>query len=354
MAKTLLLFGEKGKTVIAFGLLKRFMQEGLKVGYFKPIARATYKLPSLKYAAADVIAIKEALGLPEPIEILNPVVISRTTIELKNDIDTVKKTLEESFSSISEGKDIVVVESYSSPEALACIGLSVVEMAKMFNAKSVLVIDAKDRDIVDEILDRIYLYKFFFDKQDYPLDGVIINNVPIYFLERINDVIVPLIRDMGLKVYGVLSERSGLLSPTVHDIVESIDAEVLENKDKLSNVVEDIVVGAMSPSAALRWFRRASNAAIITGGDRTDLILVALESKPSVVILTGNLYPDVTVLVKAKELGVPLLLTPYDTYTTVTKLREVWSRVTADSLKVKEKEIVEAINKGVDWRALLE
>ena len=354
MAKTIYVLGERGKTALIYGLLKKLSQEGYRVGYFKPISKARYRLPSLKYVDPDVVAIKDALGLAEPLEVLSPVTITRGFIELRAEIDNVRKLIIDSFTRVSEGKDFVVVEGYPEPEILSSIGLPPTELAKAFNAKSILVVDVKSRDVVDEVLDRVYLHKCFFEYHNASLSGVILNNIPIYFAERVSDIIAPAIKSMGLEVYGAVTERPRLLAPTVRDIVEALNAEVLENKDKLSNIVEDVLVGAMTPSAALRWFRRAVNAAIVTGGDRTDLILAALESKPSVVILTGNLYPDVGVLIKAKEVGIPLLLVPYDTYTTVERLREVQSIVTADSLKLKEREILDVIEKEIDWRKIVE
>jgi len=353
MAKSVLIFGEKGKTVLIYGLLKKLSLEGFKVGYFKPISKARYRIPSMKFIDPDVVAIKDALGLQEPIEILSPIVITRNTIELKNELDKIKKTIIDSYNSIAEGKDFVVIEGYPTPEILSSIGLSIAELAKLLNSKPILMINAKDRDIVDEIVDKIQLFKCFFEFHNYKLDGVIINNVPIYYIERVNDILIPTIKEIGLNIYGVIPEKPRLLAPTVRDIVELLNAEVLENKERLNNIVEDIVVGAMAPSAALRWFRRAVNAAIVTGGDRTDLIITALETKPSVVILTGNLYPDISVLIKAREVDVPILLTSYDTYTTVEKLREVQSIVTADSIKTKESYIIETVDKEIDWRKLL-
>ncbi|MEM1525656.1 MAG: DRTGG domain-containing protein [Ignisphaera sp.] len=354
MVKSIFILGEKGKTVLIYGLMKKLMLEGYKVGYFKPIAKGRYRLPSLKYIDPDVIAMKEALNLPESLDVISPITITYATVELKNELDNIKKTITESFQKIVENKEVVIIEGYTTPDILSGIGLSPPELAKILNAKPVLLINAKDREVIDEIVDRIYLYKCFFEHFGYPLNGVIINNIPIYYFERIEDVLLPLIESMGLKIYGVITEKPRLLAPTVRDIIEALSAEVLENKDKLNNIVEDIVIGAMAPSAALRWFRRAVNAAIVTGGDRTDLIQLALETKPSVIILTGNLYPDIEVLIKAKETNVPILLVPYDTYTAVQKLREVQSIVTADSLKAKERDIITVIESEVKWKNLLE
>jgi hypothetical protein len=354
MVKTIFIVGEKGKTVLIYGLLKKFLNEGMKVGYFKPISKARYRLPSMVYVDPDVLAIKQALNLEDKLEDMNPITITRNILEFKNSVDLLKKQVEEAYNRIASGRDIVLVESYPNLEVMTSIGLPAPQLAKMFNAKTVFILNAKDRDVIDEMIDRIILHNCYFEHYGAKIDGVIVNNVPIYYSERVEDIIVPEIEKLGLKVYGVIRERVRLLAPTVNDVVEALNAEVLENKDKLNNIVEDIVVGAMAPAAALRWFRRAVNAAIVTGGDRTDLIMTALETRPSVVILTGGLYPDIGVLIKAREVGTPILLVPYDTYTTVEKLKEVQSIVTPSSLKVKETDILETIEKEIKWRELVQ
>ncbi|MEM3989454.1 MAG: DRTGG domain-containing protein [Desulfurococcaceae archaeon] len=197
------------------------------------------------------------------------------------------------------------------------------------------------------------LYEDFMEKHGYRIHGVLLNGVQPPFIERVRELLVPALESAGIKVFGIISERRALLAPTVRDIVEALGAEVLEGESFLSNVIEDVLIGAMSPENALKWFRRAVNAAIITGGDRSDLILQAIETKPSVIILTGNLYPSIKVLVKAREVGIPVLLVPYDTYTTVEKLSEAQSIITPESLKVKGNEIVDVIEKSVDWKSVV-
>ncbi len=355
LVKTIFLIGERGKTVLIYGLLRKFSSEGLRVGYFKPISKARYRLPSMtSYVDPDVITLKQALNLEDNLEDMNPITITRSILNFKNNVESLKKRIEEAYSRIASGKDVILAESYPNLEIMTSIGFSLPQLTKMLNAKTVFVLSIKERDVVDEVVDKLVLYNCYFEYHGAKIDGVIVNNVPIYYSERVEDVIVPEIGRLGFKVYGVIKERSRLTAPTVSDIVEALNAEILENRDKLNNIVEDILVGAMAPTAALRWLRRAVNAAIITGGDRADLIITALETKPSVIILTGGLYPDIGVLVKARETGTPILLVPYDTYTTVEKLREVQFIVTPSSLKAKESEILEVIEREVMWKELLQ
>jgi len=83
------------------------------------------------------------------------------------------------------------------------------------------------------------------------------------------------------------------------------------------------MVGAMGQEKALRFFRRVANKAVITGGDRADIQLAALETSTKCLILTGGFQPSAIVLGRAEELGVPMVLVPYDTLTTVEKTEKI-------------------------------
>jgi BioD-like phosphotransacetylase family protein len=74
-------------------------------------------------------------------------------------------------------------------------------------------------------------------------------------------------------------------------------------------------VGAMSTEESLRnpLFNK-ENKLLITSGDRSDMIVAALESDTVGVILTNNLLPPPNIVSKAAGRQIPLLLVPYDTY----------------------------------------
>jgi BioD-like phosphotransacetylase family protein len=94
-------------------------------------------------------------------------------------------------------------------------------------------------------------------------------------------------------------------------------------EDHLDNLVEDIVVGAMGPEHALSIFRKHHNICVVTGGDRSDMQLAAMEAKARCIVLTGNLYPSSIILGKAEELGIPVVLVETDTFATAEKAEMV-------------------------------
>jgi hypothetical protein len=82
-------------------------------------------------------------------------------------------------------------------------------------------------------------------------------------------------------------------------------------------MVESLTVGAMNVNSALEYFRQRQNMAVITGGDRTDLQLAALESSTNCLILTGHTPPQQLILARAEDLEIPILTVDFDTLTTV-------------------------------------
>jgi BioD-like phosphotransacetylase family protein len=82
----------------------------------------------------------------------------------------------------------------------------------------------------------------------------------------------------------------------------------------------------MSADTALGHFRRTRDAAVITGGDRSDIHTAALEA-PGVkcLILTGGHRPPGAVVGKAEENGIPILVVRTDTLTTIERAEDVVS-----------------------------
>ncbi|MFZ5591935.1 MAG: DRTGG domain-containing protein, partial [Bacillota bacterium] len=110
---------------------------------------------------------------------------------------------------------------------------------------------------------------------------------------------------------------------------------------------------AMTLESALGYLRRAPNKAVITGGDRADICLAALETSTSALILTGGLYPDVKVIARAEEKGVPVILVHYDTYTTLEKFSEVSRHLRPEDEK-SLRLTLQSIEQHCQWQAILE
>ncbi|GIV93113.1 MAG: hypothetical protein KatS3mg056_1822 [Chloroflexus sp.] len=86
------------------------------------------------------------------------------------------------------------------------------------------------------------------------------------------------------------------------------------------------MIGAMGAEASLSFFRRRANKAVITGGDRSDLQLIALQTSTNALVLTGNIRPTMQVMDRAAELEVPIILVADDTLSTVDRAERLFGQ----------------------------
>jgi hypothetical protein len=139
--------------------------------------------------------------------------------------------------------------------------------------------------------------------------------------------VVPFLKRNGLPVFAVLPTDRVLSSVTVSQLVDALQAEVICRPDLGNELVENLMIGAMSVDASLSYFRRSLNKAVITGGDRPDIQLAALETSTKCLILTGNLHPSPLIINRAEEAGVPIILVKHDTLTTVHLAEEAFRKI---------------------------
>jgi BioD-like phosphotransacetylase family protein len=100
-------------------------------------------------------------------------------------------------------------------------------------------------------------------------------------------------------------------------LADALQGDIICRPDLANELVENLMIGAMSVDAALTYFRRKLNKAIITGGDRPDIQLAALETSTKCLILTGNIRPNPLIVSRAEDSGVAIMLVKHDTMTAV-------------------------------------
>ena len=131
----------------------------------------------------------------------------------------------------------------------------------------------------------------------------------------------------GIPVLGVMPRSPLLRSVTVEELARRLDARVLCCRERLDLLVETLSIGAMNVNSAMEFFRRRRNMAVVTGADRTDIQLAALEASTQCLILTGAGEPLPQLISRAEELDVPLLKVEHDTLTTVEVIERTFGHV---------------------------
>ena len=118
-----------------------------------------------------------------------------------------------------------------------------------------------------------------------------------------------------------------LRSVTVGELVRRLDAEVICCPEKDHLLVETLSIGAMGVNSAMEFFRRRRNMAVVTGADRTDIQLAALEASTQCLILTGLGEPLSQLIHRAEELEVPILKVELDTLSSVEIIEQAFGHV---------------------------
>ena len=157
--------------------------------------------------------------------------------------------------------------------------------------------------------------------------GVVLNAINPEEIENIKIKIIPSLKKLGIEVFGIMPRSPLLRSVTVEELVRRLDARVICCSERLELLVETLSIGAMSVNSAMEFFRRRRNMAVVTGADRTDLQLAALEASTQCLILTGVGEPLPQLVNRAEELEVPLLRVDRDTLSTVEVIENAFGNV---------------------------
>ena len=326
-----------GKSGVIVGLIKAL---GKKIGYVKPFGdRLLYRKKRLwDYDAA---LITDIFGLKEDPEEMS-VGFDFSKLRYMYDTESIEVKLQDVISDIGKEKDVVFIEAGKDIGYGTSVHLDAFSLTQYIQGKLLIVISGDD----DRILDDIGFLKKYLHIIDISFGGVIINKV--HDVQDFKDVHIPRITDMGIKVAGVIPYCDELTHFSVNYLAERLLAKVLTGEGGLTNIVKNIVVGAMSTSTALRYppFLKR-NKVIITGGDRTDMILASLETHTAGIILTGNILPPQNIISKASESNIPLLLVPSDTYQTakqIDNLEPLLTKDDADKIALWGKLVREHVN----------
>jgi BioD-like phosphotransacetylase family protein len=305
-----------GKTAIALALATLATDHGHSVGYMKPKG-TRLQTNTGKTLDVDPMLAREVLDIDAGMGDLEPVVYSPTFVEgairRRDDPAEIHGAVVDSFERLAEGRDTMVIEGGDRLTTGGVVDLTDPDVAELLDARVVLVVDYEEPGDVDGVLGDAEVVG---DR----LGGVVFNRVPDAARAALEGDVVPFLERRGVPVLGIVPQTPDLAGVTVGELADELGAEPLTDA-ATDGVVERFLVGAMGADEALSSFRRAKDAAVVTGGDRPEIHTAALEA-PGVtcLVLTGGLRPSPAVLGKAEERGVPMLLVGSETLPTIERL----------------------------------
>lgn len=336
-----------GKSSLVVGLALELRDRGFKIGYMKPVGAYPIKVNKEK-VDEDAFFVREALGLTDPLTEISPYFLTwdnMTRYMRKPPPDPLGR-VKAHYQKLTEGKDLMILEGGQNFLHGRILNLSALELAEALEAK-VLLLDTFNEELS---VDRILSANDFFGRW---FLGAVLNWVPPRRMEFTKNLLGRYLTSKGISLFGSIPVDRVLRSITVNDLAEGLNGNIICAADKGDELIESMMVGAMGQEQALRLFRRQANKVVITGGDRSDIQLAALETPTKSLILTGGNRPSPLVLGHAEEIGVPIILVDYDTATTVEMVEAAIGHQKMHSPKKIER-IRGFIREGFDLDLMLE
>jgi BioD-like phosphotransacetylase family protein len=341
-----------GKSAVCLGLGLNYKEEGLKVGYFKPLG---IKILGFKGDLVDEDAeqARQTLNLKESVEELSPITISADMYrKMLSKPEDLSKKFMKSFAGVSKGKDVLLLDGVGDLNEGRLLDLSDIKVAEMLKTKIMLISIYDSIYVLDEILSSIDLIREHERKSGIMiLAGLVFNQVSPGDMDELKSMVIPYLESKGITVFGVLPKDKVLGSVPIAEIAEELGGEIIAARERSDRLIESILVGAMSPSHAIKYFRSRTSPAVVTGGDRSDIQLAALEANVSCLILTGNLMPSAPVLARADELRIPMILVKDDTLSAINKMEAILKRTQVKG-DLKMQRIKSLVKENIDLRKL--
>ncbi len=331
-----------GKTSLIVGLGKA---TGKSFGYVKPFGdRLLYRKKRLwDYDAALLAEIFDLHEDPKDMSIG----FDHSKLRFMYDAEGRRKRLAELIGNVEAGKDVVFIEAGRDLSYGVSVDLEAVSVARYAEASLVIVMSGEDQAILDDIA---------FVKRHVDMDGVKFAGVVLNGLQNVEDfrnTYDSELAELAVPVLGLIPHERELTYPSVGFLSECLFAKVLTGKDALNGVVKNIFVGAMSAEAARRQAQFGKpRKLVITSGDRSDMILTALEGDTAGLVLTNGIAPPSTIISKAAEENVPMLLAADDTFR-VAKLIDDASYLLRHDETDKIERLTALVRDNVDIEAML-
>ena len=314
-----------GKSALVLGVAQWLASRGISFRYSKPLATSLERQPqpSERLFDDDAHLIGDMLQLA-PTDLIPSLAASAAAGHLdcaalgqameRDYLPALQKELETSPAQVT------LMEGPGSLDEGYCFGLHLPALATRLNASVLLVHPWQGSTSLEPLLDAV-------DHLDGRAVGVVLNAVDPEVVPSLKRDLEPLLKRFNLPLLGVLPRSPLLRSVSVRELSQRLEAEVLCCPERLDLLVETLSIGAMSVNSAMQVFRRQRNMAVVTGADRTDIQLAALEASTQCLILTGASSPLPELITRSGELEVPLLKVSKDTLNTVALVERAFGNV---------------------------
>ncbi len=328
--------GDTGKSTIALGILDRLSAMVPRVGVFRPITRVApdRKRSDNASPSESLDYILEMLLAHATADLAYDQCVGVDYERLHEDPDSAIADIVDRFHRVAAQCDAVVIVGSDYTDVATPSELSVnARIAANLGAPVVLAVRGKGRAPA-EVAKGVEVCLAEIKAQHAHTAAVVANRCDPAQL----DAVATELRRLAPKSY-VLPEEPLLIAPSVGDLRAAVGGTLINGDEQLlGREVLGVLVAGMTAEHVVE--RLTEGAAVITAGDRSDVVLAvmsahAAEGFPSLstVILNGGLalHPSIAALVDGLGLRLPIIATGLGTFDTASAVASARGRTTVSS-----------------------
>lgn len=293
-----------GSTALCAGIGANLLSRTKKVGFLIPV-RLSSDAKTTSDPLLDAFLLKEVFQLPEQAEQICPFVVSPGELwqYLTDELSDFGERLKQAYLTISQNRDVVIMEGLGNLGKDKLSELACYTIPEILQAKVIIILPYSTQPDVTKLLQTA-------KKLGTRLLGVVINLTPASRLEKTKQYFSSQFEQSGIRVLAVLPQVRTLCGMTVAELSEAVDGELISNGNASNEIVENIMLGAMTSGSGIDYFSRKNNKAVIVKADRPDMQLAALQTSTKCLILTNAVrQPIQSVMAVAQEKHVPIITT---------------------------------------------
>ena len=318
-----------GKTTACLGLFAALQHLYPRVGFIKPVGQRYVEVEGLK-VDEDSYLLDRIYNVHVPIESMSPITIDSTFTRrfLANPEETYAQLVDKicrAFDRVSWEKDFTLIEGTGHAGVGSVFDLSNARVARILDAKVILVCPGGIGRPVDEIA----LNKALFDKVGVEIIGAILNKVEADKIPQVAHYAGLGLARLGVPLLGVLPVQKMLSAPNLSQVAEEIGGRWLNARGTgVHERILRVVVGAMTAKGIIDHLQPGN--LLITPGDRDDVILAAISATSisgtkaiAGIILTNDILPHPKLLELLAQTDLPVIAAREDAYTITSKIHNM-------------------------------
>ena len=318
-----------GKTTTSLALFAALRSFTDLVGFIKPVGQRFVEHDGHQIDE-DSVLLNRIFDVAIPLQAMSPIAIHPNfTRQYLEAPDATRPAIIDrmcrAFDRAAYEKDYIIIEGTGHAGVGSVFNLSNADVAKILDAKVIIVAGGG----IGRPIDEIALNKALFEAAGVEVLGAIINKVLPEKKEEIEKYCGVALQRMGIPLLGCIPVEKQLMRPNLNQIVEEVGGRWLNGEHHgRKERINKVIIGAMAAKGLVDFLRRGT--LIITPGDREDIILGAIAAEGvaghkiiSGLILTRNVLPHPKLMEMIAKTRIPVVICNEDSYAVASKVNNM-------------------------------